>query len=121
MGSLGQDPYIGPKQPRLLTDSGCKIIQIDNRPVDMSKVYTTQAQMTHSKVYWRGFLAKNTPGAKKFLWVWSRVLKSMLPVMGPNIGVTAPDDQKRFIAECIEGLQECRTFYYMYSCAAQKL
>ncbi|KAI8140784.1 S-adenosyl-L-methionine-dependent methyltransferase [Fennellomyces sp. T-0311] len=100
MGSLGQDPYIGPKQPRLLTESGCNVIQIDNRPVDMSK---------------------DTPAAKKFLWVWYRVLKSMLPVMGPNIGVTAPADQERFINECVEGLKHCRTFYYMYSCAAQKL
>ena len=37
MGARGQDPYIGPKQPRLLTQAGCKVIQIDNRVIDMCK------------------------------------------------------------------------------------
>ncbi|KAI9489578.1 S-adenosyl-L-methionine-dependent methyltransferase [Zychaea mexicana] len=100
MGTRGQDPYIGPKQPRYLTEAGCKVIQVDNRPIDMSN---------------------NTAAAKKFLWNWQRVLKSMMPILGPNLGLNDPIEQQQHGEEVLLGLTKCRKFYWMYSAAGQKL
>ncbi|KAI7856735.1 S-adenosyl-L-methionine-dependent methyltransferase [Circinella umbellata] len=100
MAARGQDPYIGPKQPRLLQQAGCEVIQIDNRVIDMSK---------------------NTPAARKFLWNWERVLKSMMPILSPHLGLNDQNEQQTFMKEVIQGLPTCGNFYWMYTAAAQKL
>ncbi|KAI9271919.1 S-adenosyl-L-methionine-dependent methyltransferase [Phascolomyces articulosus] len=100
MGARGQDPYIGPKQPRILTQAGCKVIQVDNRAIDMSN---------------------NTAAARKFLWNWERVLKSMMPMLGPHLGMLEAEEQKVFMEDVLRGLPECGKFYWMYCAAAQKL
>lgn len=59
--------------------------------------------------------------ARKFIWNWQQVLKGMMPIMGPNIGLTDKDEQNQFIREVCHGIAHCPPFFFMYAAAGQKL
>ena len=65
-------------------------------------------------------IANNTPAARKFLWNWDRVLYSMMPILGPHLGISDQNEQQIFMKEVLQGLPSCGKFYWMYSSAAQK-
>ncbi|KAI8090927.1 S-adenosyl-L-methionine-dependent methyltransferase [Gilbertella persicaria] len=97
----GQDPRIAIKLDSLLAaNDNIKVVQTDYRSVDM---------------------ASNTATAKKFLWDWKQTVKSMMPVVGPKIGLATAEEQQKFIKLLVQdattsGAQTC-----MNGVAAQKL
>ncbi|KAG2193981.1 hypothetical protein INT47_000769 [Mucor saturninus] len=101
MRSRGQDPRIALQSERLLTETNAvKIIEKDYRSIDMTS---------------------NTNAAKKFLWDWKETCKSMLPVLGPAIGIEDKVSQEAFLKDIMDGLVTCESYTYMNAVAAQKL
>ncbi|KAF1800584.1 S-adenosyl-L-methionine-dependent methyltransferase [Mucor lusitanicus] len=97
----GQDPRIALQLEKLVAaNENAKVIQTDYRSIDMTS---------------------NTSAAKKFLWDWREGIRSMLPVLGPKIGLETQDVQEEFLKELCEGLVTSEAYTYMNAIAAQKI
>ncbi|CAO3649558.1 unnamed protein product [Mucor hiemalis] len=97
----GQDPRIALQLERMVSENeNAEVIQVDYRSIDMTS---------------------NTNAAKKFLWDWREGIKSMLPVLGPRIGLEDEDKQQVFLQELCEGLVSSEAYTYMNAIAAKKL
>lgn len=115
----GQDPYVSRKLKELIEQvGGAKVTQVDNRSVEMGKIvlYYIKTRMLSMIV-----LAANTSVAKKFLWIWKHTTTSMMPVLGPALGLPTAEDQRVYLEGMIEGVSNSKTFTNMFAVAAQKL
>ncbi len=65
--------------------------------------------------------ASNTSAAKKMLWDWREGIKSMLPVLGPKMGLEDEDKQQAYLQELCEGLVTSEAYTYMNAIAAKKI
>lgn len=54
------------------------------------------------------------------MWDWKNGLTSMLPVLGPAIGLSTEEEQAKFLEDTIDALRKSKAHTNLFSIAARK-
>ncbi|KAF7726324.1 hypothetical protein EC973_008904 [Apophysomyces ossiformis] len=85
----GQDPYIINKLEKHIEETGAKIIEREEKTVNLSSP---------------------TALAKKCTWSRIQGIKSVLPVVGPKLGLHSKEDEQRFLDETLKAIQTSNVY-----------
>lgn len=66
-------------------------------------------------------LGSNTATAKKFIWDFVEIAKSLLRFIGPNLGLNTKEEISRFLDELEHCLSHTDCYVYASYVSAQKL
>jgi hypothetical protein len=65
-------------------------------------------------------VASNSGTAKKFVWDWKQGIKSMLPKIGPIIGLETEEAQQQFLNDLAHALTTSEAYTYMNAVGIEK-
>lgn len=99
-----------------------KVVQVDYRSIDMSTVFRYVCSCSAIQYFINPYscVALNNSTAKKFVWDWKNGIKSMLPKLGPIIGLETEKSQQTFLKNLEHALTTSEAYTYINAVAIEK-